>query len=230
MAKRAVVLLSGGLDSSVALFVAREAGYELHALTFQYGQRHSRELECARWQAAQAGASTHRVVDLSLAQWGGSSLTDEGLAIEAGNLARLEAPNTYVPARNMVFIAVAASMAEAIGAEAIYLGVSEADYSGYVDCRAEFLKAMEAAVNLGTERKTLAGRPMALVAPFLHMRKPEEIALGRRLGVDFGHTWSCYAGEETPCGRCDSCLLRARAFSEAGLPDPLLDAPRARVR
>ena len=221
--RRAVVLLSGGMDSSVALFVAKEAGYELHALSFRYGQQHGRELECAQWQAQRACVHTHRIVDLSLAQWGGSSLTDGSMAIEPGDLLRQETPNTYVPARNMVFIAVAASMAEAIGAEAIYLGVSEADYSGYVDCRGTFLEAMEHAVDLGTERKLLQGKPMALVAPFLHMRKAEEIALGLRLGVDFSHTWTCYAGGEAPCGQCDSCLLRARAFAEASVADPLLE-------
>lgn len=221
MLESAVVLLSGGLDSTVALHVARERFEELHTLSFSYGQRHTRELECAAWQSARVGAKTHRVVDLSFAGWGGSSLTDMHEAIEAGNVARIETPNTYVPARNMVFLSVAASVAEALGAGYIYIGVSEVDYSGYVDCRGVFLEAMERCINLGTERKSRGGAPIKIVAPFLDKRKSDEIALGLQLGVDFSHTWSCYAGETAPCGVCDSCLLREAAFSEAGVQDPL---------
>lgn len=217
-----VVLLSGGLDSTVALHLAARESGAVYALSFRYGQRHGRELACARWQAEAVGARAHHVVDLSLALWGGSSLTDGGTAIERGDLARTETPSTYVPARNMVFVSVAASLAEAVGASAIYLGVSEADYSGYVDCRAEFIGAMAAAVNAGTERKLTGGAPIVLETPFLRMRKVDEVRLAGQLGVDLSHTWTCYSGGDTPCGECDSCLLRARAFAEAGMEDPLI--------
>lgn len=219
---KSVVLLSGGLDSSIALHLAARESRAVYALSVRYGQQHEKELACARWQAAAAGVVEHHVVDLSLASWGGSALTDPGEAIEPGDLQRSETPNTYVPARNMVFISVAASLAEAVGASAIYLGVSEADYSGYVDCRAAFIEAMSAAVNAGTERKRTSGEPIVLETPFLHMRKADEVRLAAELGVDLAHTWTCYSGGDAPCGECDSCLLRARAFAEAGVDDPLL--------
>ena len=183
MAEKAVVLLSGGLDSTTALYCAHRAGYELYALSFLYGQLHDRE---------------------------------------SGNLERDTTPNTYVPARNMVFLSIAASIAESVGARYIYIGVSEADYSGYVDCRAAFIEAMQRAINEGTERCLTGGVPIEICAPFLHKTKAEEIALGVSLGVDYAHTWSCYRGGEHPCGVCDSCLLRARAFATVGVEDPLL--------
>lgn len=219
---KSVVLLSGGLDSSIALHLAARDSGAVYALSVRYGQQHDKELACARWQAAAVGVAEHHVVELSLAAWGGSSLTDPGLGIARGDLQRVETPNTYVPARNMVFISVAASLAEAVGASAIYLGVSEADYSGYVDCRAEFIEAMAAAVNAGTERRQTGGHPIALETPFLHMRKSDEVRLAAELGVDLAHTWTCYRGDDAPCGECDSCMLRARAFAEAGVEDPLL--------
>lgn len=220
--EKSVVLLSGGLDSSIALHLAARESGSIYALSVRYGQQHEKELACARWQAAAVGAVAHHVVDLSLSAWGGSALTDPGTAIERGDLQREQTPNTYVPARNMVFISVAASLAEAVGASAIYLGVSEADYSGYVDCRAGFIAAMAEAVNAGTERKLTGGRPIVLETPFLHMRKADEVRLAAELGVDLSHTWTCYTGGDAPCGVCDSCLLRARAFEEAGQEDPLL--------
>ncbi len=220
--RRAVVLLSGGLDSTVALHLAAREGYELHALAFSYGQTHTRELVAAEWQAQRVGVASLRTVDLSFASWGGSALTDTNIQIEAGDTERKETRNTYVPARNMVFLSVAASVAEAVGAECIYIGVSQVDFSGYVDCREEFIRSMEATINLGTERKLLQGKPIAIKAPFLHTRKAEEVILGLELGVDFSHTWTCYQGGEKPCGQCDSCQLRAKAFEEAGIPDPLV--------
>lgn len=219
---KSVVLLSGGMDSAIALHIAARESGAVYALSFRYGQHHSKELACAKWQAAAVGVVSHHVVDLSLSAWGGSSLTDAGIAMEHGDLERTETPNTYVPARNMVFISVAASLAEAVGATAIYLGISEADYSGYVDCRAKFIDAMEKAINAGTERKMTQGVPIVLETPFLHMRKSEELRLAVELGVDLSHTWTCYAGGEEPCGQCDSCMLRARAFAEAGMEDPLV--------
>ncbi len=217
--KRAVVLLSGGLDSTVALFLAKSQGYELFALSFDYGQKHRRELDCARESANRAGVKAHHVVELKLNLWGGSSLTDPGLEVNDGNLQAKEIPPTYVPARNMVFLSVAASLAEAVGAFDIFIGVSQVDYSGYVDCREPFIKAMEEAINQGTVTGAELGKPIRLHAPFINRSKSEEIALGIRLGVDFSLTWSCYRGGEKPCGTCDSCLLRAKAFALAGVRD-----------
>ncbi len=221
MADKAIVLLSGGLDSTTALYLAHREGYELYALSFLYGQLHDRELLCARWHAAHLGVKKHYEVDLSFTAWDTSALTNEAKTIEEGNLERTTTPNTYVPARNMVFLSIAASIAESVGARYIYIGVSEADYSGYVDCRAAFIEVMERAINEGTERRLTAGSPMEIRAPFLHKTKAEEIALGVSLGVDYAHTWSCYHGGDHPCGVCDSCLLRARAFAMAGVEDPL---------
>ncbi len=222
MAEKAVVLLSGGLDSTTALYWAHRAGYELYALSFLYGQLHDRELRCARWHAAHLGVKKHYEVDLSFTAWDTSALTNGAKPIESGNLERDTTPNTYVPARNMVFLSIAASIAESVGARYIYIGVSEADYSGYVDCRAAFIEAMQRAINEGTERRLTGGVPIEICAPFLHKTKAEEIALGVSLGVDYAHTWSCYRGGEHPCGVCDSCLLRARAFATVGVEDPLL--------
>lgn len=222
MTKKAVVLLSGGLDSSVALYLAKSQGFELHALSFDYGQRHSRELEAAKAQAVKAGVVKHQVVSLKLSDWGGSSLTDTTIAVEHGNVDRSDIPATYVPARNMVFLSVAASLAEAIGAQDIFIGVSQVDYSGYVDCRQEFIDSMQQTINKGTVMGAVSGKPITIHAPFVHKTKSDEITLGMSLGVDFGLTWSCYNGGAKPCGVCDSCLLRAKAFAEAGFVDPSL--------
>jgi 7-cyano-7-deazaguanine synthase len=219
--EKAVVLLSGGLDSAVALYLAKSEGYEVHALTFDYGQRHARELESAK-ALAQKTNTALQVVNLQLSNWGGSSLTDSTMDIENGDVNRTDIPVTYVPARNMVFLSVAASLAEAVGAQHIFIGVSEVDYSGYVDCREEFILAMEAAINKGTVMGAEKGLPIHIHAPFVHKTKADEIKLGMELGVDFSLTWSCYRGGERPCGTCDSCLLRAKAFAEAGFADPAL--------
>ncbi len=219
---KAVILLSGGLDSTTAMYVAKEAGYELHALSFDYGQKHNRELAAAKEIARDAGAASHKIVTLNMGQWGGSSLTDSHLPIEDGAVDRTDIPLTYVPARNMVFLSLAASFAEAIGAYDLFIGVSEVDYSGYVDCRQEFLEAMQEAINQGTVCAVEQGKKITLHAPFLHMSKREEILWGTRLGANYAKSWSCYRGGETPCNTCDSCLLRAKAFREAGLKDPAL--------
>ncbi len=221
--KKAVVLLSGGLDSAVALYLAKSQGYKLHALSFDYGQRHDRELQAAKAIAKKAGAADHQVVTLKLDKWGGSSLTDKNMEVENGNVNRDDIPVTYVPARNMVFLSVAASLAEAIGAQDIFIGVSEVDYSGYVDCRQEFIDGMEKAINLGTVMGAEKNQPIKIHAPFVHKTKAEEIKIGVELGVDFGLTWSCYRGGEKPCGTCDSCLLRAKAFAEAEIIDTALN-------
>jgi len=219
---KAVVLLSGGLDSAVVLFLAKSRGFELIALSFNYGQRHNRELNAAKEIAKKAGVNQHQIVSLNMNSWGGSSLTDDSIDIEDGDTSRTDIPVTYVPARNMIFLSVAASVAEANRAQDIFIGVSQVDYSGYVDCRQEFIDAMEKTINLGTVMGAEKNIPIKIHAPFADMTKAEEIRLGMQLGVDFSLTWSCYRGGERPCGTCDSCLLRIKAFEEAGFEDPAL--------
>ncbi len=219
---KAIVLLSGGLDSTTALYLAKRDGHEVHALSFDYGQLHARELSSAQRVAQNFGVASHQIVTLKLDSWGGSSLTDNTMPVHDGNINRTDIPDTYVPARNMVFLSVAASMAEAIGAQHIYIGVSQVDYSGYVDCRQTFIEAMENAINLGTVMAVEKKQKITLHAPFINMTKAEEIRLGQLLGVDYSQTWSCYRGGEHPCGTCDSCLLRAKAFDEAGVVDTAL--------
>ena len=220
--KKAIVLLSGGLDSTTALYFAKSQGFdELYAITFLYGQKHDKELKSAQAVAKTVGVKEHKIVNLLLNQWHGCSLTDPDMDVKDGNAERQDIPDTYVPARNMVFLSVAASWADALDITDIFIGVSEVDYSGYVDCREEFIKAMEQAVNLGTILGAEKKQHITIHAPFMHMTKADEVKLGERLGVDFGLTWTCYRGGDKPCGTCDSCLLRAKAFAEAGVEDPL---------
>lgn len=220
--KKAVVLLSGGLDSATALYLAKSEGFKVTALSFDYGQRHNVELNLAKKLAIKAGVENHKIIDLKLSSWGGSSLTDTSLELEKGDINRTDIPVTYVPARNMVFLSVAASLAESIESQDIFIGVSEVDYSGYVDCRQDFIDAMEQAINKGTVMGAEKNLPIKIHAPFINMTKAEEIKLGLGLGVDYSLTWSCYKGGDRPCGKCDSCLLRAKAFQEAGCTDPSL--------
>ncbi len=220
--KKAVVLLSGGLDSSVAIHLAKSEGFKVYALSFDYGQKHNKELECAKATAKKVGAIEHNIVSLSLNLWGGSSLTDNKISVEDGDVTRTDIPQTYVPARNMVFLSVAASYAEAIDAQDLFIGVSEVDYSGYVDCREEFIQSMENTINMGTVMAVEEGKKIKIHAPFIYKTKSEEITLGESLKVDWSLTWSCYRGTEKPCGKCDSCLLRAKAFEEAGVIDTSL--------
>lgn len=220
--KKAIVLLSGGLDSTIALYLAKSQGFdEIYAITFEYGQKHEKELKSAVAIAKTAKVKEHKIVNLLLNQWKGCALTDENMEIEDGNTSRTDIPSTYVPARNMVFLSVAASYADALGICDVFMGVSEVDYSGYVDCREKFIKSMEQAINLGTVLGAEKKQKITIHTPFMHMTKADEVRLGVKLGVDFGQTWTCYRGDEKPCGTCDSCLLRARAFAEAGIADPL---------
>lgn len=223
MKKKAVVLLSGGLDSAVTLFLASRDGYECHCLTFDYGQRHKRELRAAGLIAKEAGAGI-RTVKLDL-PWKGSSLVDKDMALPVRRTAaeiRKTIPSTYVPARNTVFLSMAASYAEVIGAEAIFIGAHSEDSSGYPDCRKEYMEAFGKAVGLGT-KAGIKGR-LELKSPLIEKTKREIIEMGRRLNVPFDLTWSCYMGAARPCMECDSCILRARGFKEAGLADPLIPA------
>jgi 7-cyano-7-deazaguanine synthase len=223
MARRAVILLSGGLDSATCLAVARAAGRECHALSFDYGQRHRGELLRARRIATALGAASHRVVKLDLAAFGGSALTDRSIAIPKGrSVARMakEIPVTYVPARNLVMLSVATALAETLEATELYIGANAIDYSGYPDCRPPFLRAFEKVARAGT-KAGVEGRPLQIRAPLLRLKKAAIIRLGTRLGVPFRITQSCYDPVRgRACGRCDSCVLRRRGFEEAGLPDP----------
>ncbi len=223
--RKAVVLLSGGLDSATALYLAKSQGYEVYAMSFDYGQRHKKELECATKISEKVGVNKHVTVKTDFTLWGGSALTDKDIDVPKGDEKRTDIPATYVPARNMIFLSYAASYAEAIGAQDVFIGVSEIDYSGYVDCRKEFIEAMENAINMGTVCSVEHGRRIKLHTPFIDMKKSEEIEIGMKLGVDYSMTWSCYRGEAIACGTCDSCLLRLNAFREAGFDDPIKYSP-----
>jgi len=219
MRKKAVILLSGGLDSAVTLYYASRKGYECRCLAFDYGQRHSVEMSYAKKIARSAGAY-FKAVRLRL-PWKGSSLVDRSIAVPVGRSMRQikkAIPSTYVPARNTIFLSIAASYAEAIGAEAIFIGAHVDDSSGYPDCRAGYLKAFDKVVRIGTKRGL--EKRLALKFPLVGKNKSRIIRLGASLGVPFRNTWSCYQGGTMPCGRCDSCILRAKGFREAGLEDP----------
>ncbi|HHH12998.1 MAG TPA: 7-cyano-7-deazaguanine synthase QueC [Thiolapillus brandeum] len=219
MSDKAVVLLSGGLDSATALAVAKDQGYACHALSFDYGQRHAAELEAAKRVARSLGVVEHRVLRLGLDEIGGSALTDE--AIEVPETPQEGIPVTYVPARNTVFLALALGWAEVLGARDLFIGVNAVDYSGYPDCRPEFIEAFQKLANLAT-RAGVEGDRFRIHAPLIHMTKAEIIRTGARLGVDYSLTVSCYQAdaEGRACGRCDSCRLRAEGFAAAGVPDP----------
>jgi 7-cyano-7-deazaguanine synthase len=226
-APRAVVLLSGGLDSSTCLAVARAEGFEAHALSVDYGQRHKGELRQARRIAEALGAADHRVVKVDLSAFGGSALTDPGIAVPKGRSARRMArdiPVTYVPARNTVLLALALAHAETIGAEDVYVGVNAIDYSGYPDCRPAFLRAFERLARVAT-KAGVEGRPLRVRAPLLRLSKAGIVKLGSRLGVPYRLTLTCYDPiRGRACGRCDACQLRRKGFAEARLPDPTLYA------
>lgn len=222
-APRAIVLLSGGLDSATAAAVARREGFELHALTVRYGQRHAREVEAARRVAASLGVARHVELDVDLAAFGGSSLTGAGQVPKGRSIETNVIPSTYVPARNLVLLSLALAWGEATGARDLYIGVNALDYSGYPDCRPEFVEAFERTARLAT-RAGVEGAQFSIRAPLIRLTKAEIVRLGVELGVDYSLTWSCYdpAPAGVPCGRCDSCQLRARGFADAGLADPLL--------
>lgn len=218
----AVVLLSGGLDSYTAAAVARRDGFDLHALSFRYGQRHLLEIDAARRVASNLGVARHLVLDLDLAAIGGSSLTSPGIAVPKDRRAEAtDIPSTYVPARNTIFLSIALGWAEVLDATDIFIGVNALDYSGYPDCRPEFIQAFERLARVAT-RAGIEGRALTVHAPLIRMTKAEIIRLGHDLGLDHGLTVSCYdpAPDGAPCGHCDSCHLRAAGFAAAGLPDP----------
>ncbi|HJV56824.1 MAG TPA: 7-cyano-7-deazaguanine synthase QueC [Methylomirabilota bacterium] len=227
--RRAVVLLSGGLDSATALAIARAEGFDAYALSFDYGQRHDRELDSARRVAAALGAREHLVLRLDLRAIGGSALTADipvpkGRSVEAMGSG---IPVTYVPARNTIFLSYALAWAEVLESQDIFIGVNALDYSGYPDCRPEFIEAFERMADLATRAGVEGTSRLRIHTPLIRLTKAEIVARGTALGVDFALTWSCY--EPRPdglaCGRCDSCLLREKGFREAGLRDPVPVAP-----
>lgn len=224
--KKAVVLLSGGLDSATTLAIARAEGFECYALTFRYGQRHQREIEAAKKIAGSLGTAEHRIIDIDLAKFGGSALTDLTIEVpkdraELGNSAAI--PPTYVPARNTIFLSYALAWAEVLGAFDIFIGVNATDYSGYPDCRAEFIAAFEKTANLATAAAVLHKGRYRIHTPIINMTKARIILTGTKFGVDYSLTHSCYEPDERgrSCGRCDSCRLRLKGFAEAGLKDPI---------
>jgi len=217
--KRAVVLLSGGLDSATVLAIAAAAGWSCHALSVDYGQRHRAELAAASRVARALGAVEHRIARVDLAAFGGSALTDPKIAVPKQPSAGI--PATYVPARNTIFLALALAHAEVVEADAIFTGANAVDYSGYPDCRPEFLAAFERLANLATKR-AVEGSPIAIEAPIVRMSKAEIVRRGEELGVDYAMTVSCYEADEAgrACGACDACRLRREGFRAAGLADP----------
>jgi 7-cyano-7-deazaguanine synthase len=219
---RAVVLLSGGLDSYTTAAVAHRDGFELFALSFRYGQRHIIEIEAATRVARALGVARHLVVDLDLSAIGGSALTAPDIEVPRDRpLDATDIPVTYVPARNTIFLSVALGWAEVLDASDLFLGVNAIDYSGYPDCRPAFISAFEAMARLAT-RAGIEGRPLRVHTPLIALSKADIVRLGTKLGLDYGLTVSCYAPgpDGTPCGRCDSCRLRAEGFASAGVADP----------
>ena len=220
----AVVLLSGGLDSSTCLALAARDGFEVSALSFRYGQRHTSELDAAARIAARAGVARHVLIDIDLGSVGGSALTDDTIEVPKGRDAAAmgtDIPVTYVPARNTVFLSFALAWAEVLGSSDLFIGVNALDYSGYPDCRPEFIAAYEAMANLAT-RAGVEGRRLTIHTPLLELTKAEIIAVGTGLGIDYAETISCYEadGAGLACGECDACVLRRKGFADAGITDP----------
>jgi len=243
--KKAVVLLSGGIDSSTSLAMAQSEGFEIYALSFDYSQRHKRELESARLVAESLRVRKHLIIKADLSEIGGSALTSD-IAVpkkvgasptmpipdnvgHGGSDDQASIPVTYVPARNTIFLSFSLGWAEVLNADSIFIGANAIDYSGYPDCRPEFLRAFQDMANLATKASVEGGRKIIIQAPLLFMRKSEIIMKGVELGLDYALTWSCYdpqkkheTGDLVPCGLCDSCIMRARGFKEAGIADPLI--------
>lgn len=223
-AKKAVVLLSGGIDSTTTLAIARNGGHEAYALTFRYGQRHTHEIEAAARVAGSLGAARQVVLDIDLRSFGGSALTDD-IEVPKGrdpSAISRDIPITYVPARNTIFLSFALAFAETLGAQDIFIGVNALDYSGYPDCRPEYISAFERLANLAT-KAGVEGKPFRIHAPLIAMTKAQIIRTGTALGVDYSLTTTCYdpSPEGKACGRCDACMLRLQGFREAGMDDPV---------
>jgi 7-cyano-7-deazaguanine synthase len=220
---KAVLLLSGGLDSTTLLAVARRDGFDVHAMTFRYGQRHANEIDAARRVAARFGVQDHVVADIDLRTFGGSALTSDSIDVPRDrDVGECGVPVTYVPARNTIFLAFALAWAEVLGAADIFIGVNALDYSGYPDCRPEYIEAFERMANLATRAATEGSLLLRIRAPLIKLTKAQIIQLGTSLGVDYAITQSCYDPDASgaACGHCDACQLRLKGFLEAGIPDP----------
>jgi 7-cyano-7-deazaguanine synthase len=231
--KKAVVLLSGGLDSATTLAIAKNRGFKCCALTFRYGQRHSIETKAAKKVAKSIGAIQHKIIDIDPSVFANSALTDKSIKVPLNrNINSSEIPVTYVPARNTIFLSCALAFAESIGAYDIFIGVNAADYSGYPDCRPEYIKAFQMMANLATAAAVQKKGRYEIHTPIIKMTKAQIIKTGMRLGVDYSLTHSCYNPDRNgkPCGRCDSCRLRLKGFAEAGLKDPLKYKPRINTK
>ena len=218
---KAVILLSGGLDSTVCMAYAKEAGYELYPISFNYHQRHSIELESAKQVAKFYNVARHIVIETNMNDIGGSALTDTSIEVPDGNMESTEIPVTYVPARNLIFLSYALSYAEAIGAERILIGVNALDYSGYPDCRPAFIEKFQQVANYATKATAADHKEILIETPLLNLSKKEIVELGTRLGAPLHVSHSCYRGGEKACGVCDSCQLRLKGFREAGIVDPV---------
>lgn len=223
MVKKAVCLISGGLDSCVTSFIAKEKGYKIYGISFNYGQLHEKELSCATKIARAVGANDHIILDVDLQKFGSSSLLNESSESicdhDLDDIGK-EIPSTYVPARNTVFLSLALVYAETIDADSIFIGANAVDYSGYPDCRPEYIQAYQKMANLATKRG-VKGRPIKIETPLLHLKKSEIIETGLKLNAPLEDTWSCYRGEKIACGHCDSCLLRLKGFKDARADDPI---------
>jgi 7-cyano-7-deazaguanine synthase len=223
MVKKAVCLISGGLDSAVTAFLTRKQGYEIYVLSFRYGQRHAKELLCAKKISNAIGAKKHIILPVNLEKFGGSSLLqNSSQRITSHPLKDIgkKIPSTYVPARNTIFLSFALAYAETIGADSIFIGVNAVDYSAYPDCRPAYIHAFERLAQLAT-RRGVENQMIHIKAPLLHLSKAQIIKTGAKLHVPFSMTWSCYRGTKKACGHCDSCVLRLKGFQEAGLTDPI---------
>jgi len=221
--KKAVCLLSGGLDSATTCYIAKNKGYQIYALSFLYGQKHKKEVKCAKKIASKVDAFEHVFFEIDLSKFKGSSLTDSKKKIpidqELDDIGK-KIPSTYVPARNTVFLSIALAYAETINADAIFIGVTATDYSGYPDCRPEYIRSYQKMADLAT-KKAIEGKPVEIITPLLFLSKSEIIRKGLKLGVPYEDTWSCYKGEKEACGRCDSCKLRLKGFMKNNLDDPI---------
>lgn len=224
---KAVVLLSGGLDSTVCMAVAHSHCYELYPISFNYHQRHSRELACARKVAEFYKVSRHLIIETNMDAIGGSALTDTEINVPNGNVNRQDIPVTYVPARNLIFLSYALGYAEVVGAERIYIGVNALDYSGYPDCRPEFIAHFQSLANYSTKTAVQNKQKITIETPLLSLSKKDIVLLGSSLNAPLELTTSCYRGGEAACGTCDSCVLRLKGFAEAKIPDPILYETRS---
>jgi 7-cyano-7-deazaguanine synthase len=218
---KAVVLLSGGLDSTVCMAVAKQAGYELFPISFNYHQRHCRELDSAQKVAEYYQVEKHLIIETNLNDMGGSALTDVNISVPEGDIAQEEIPVTYVPARNLIFLSYALGYAEVVGADRIYIGVNALDYSGYPDCRPEFIELFQQLADYSTKAAVQDKRRIVMETPLLHLGKKDVVELGVKLNAPLQFTTSCYKGGAAACGVCDSCLLRLKGFTEAGMKDPI---------